>query len=223
MVDGKEVVVEWSFLFAQSTNVDTLAAKTSSSLAGIVALSKQDLTNIFSLDRWVGVGSGYKRGALEICQMIHQSGTFNSREFWDRNWGRVESPTQHMKHVWRTAIVVVDLRLKEYLDSHGPSVAALWLFNDDVLECLIRQLGAAVEFRIIGDAAVAIHIIPFHESGSSVFFRRGCWSNLEHTLKPCVFRHSSSNVPLRLISQPEEAKTKAMGSLQKGETSRRRQ
>ncbi|CAE8614727.1 unnamed protein product [Polarella glacialis] len=77
------------------------------------------------------------------------------------------------------------MRINEYLTAHGTTGLGWALTHDDMLEGLFRQLSAAREFQLTGDAAAASRTLAFRSANESVLpswlqteTRR--WSNQVH-------------------------------------------
>ncbi|CAE8705687.1 unnamed protein product [Polarella glacialis] len=74
--------------------------------------------------------------------------------------------SQHRRNLYHSAMLC-DMRLDEYVTAHGAPGLGWALTHDAMLEGLFRQLSAAREFQLTGDAAAASKILAFRGANES--------------------------------------------------------
>ena len=74
--------------------------------------------------------------------------------------------SQQKADLWHTA-TLADMRIDEYR-RHGPAALAHGLQTDDTLEALLRQLTAARDFNLFGDANASNSMLGIRASGDTV-------------------------------------------------------
>ncbi|CAE8610169.1 unnamed protein product [Polarella glacialis] len=145
--------------------------------------SQVELEKLASNERWIALPASYKRAAGEICQLMRSAGHATVRGWFTSTWGNVPE-SQQRRDLYHSA-TLCDMRIDEYLTAHGTTGLRWALTHDDMLEGLFRQLSAAREFQITGDAAATSRILAFRSANESVLpswlqteTRR--WSNQVH-------------------------------------------
>ena len=121
-------------------------------------------THLASSERWGGLGE-VRRAAVDIYKGMRQ-GHANAREWLLAAWGTAPR-TQSFSDQWHAA-TLVDMRVQELVQTAGAASLSDAMLKDDQLEVLLRQLAAAREYRLSGDAEAANHVLGVQPSGASV-------------------------------------------------------
>eukprot|EP00442_Polarella_glacialis_P047256 CAMPEP_0115051446 /NCGR_PEP_ID=MMETSP0227-20121206/2350_1 /TAXON_ID=89957 /ORGANISM="Polarella glacialis, Strain CCMP 1383" /LENGTH=349 /DNA_ID=CAMNT_0002435425 /DNA_START=611 /DNA_END=1662 /DNA_ORIENTATION=+ len=206
--------VEWSplgYLPPQSfpTGMDTATRAP--------GFSQAELERLASDERWIALPASYKRAA-GVYHLIRSAGHGTVRRWFAATWGDA-SESQQRRDLYHSA-TLCDMRIDEYLTTHGVAGLMWALTHDDMLEGLFRQLSAAREFQLTGDAAAASRILAFRNANGSVLpswlqceARR--WSEQVHEQGRRLFGQRWSAG--RRLPQPKE-NSKARASGMKTET-----
>ncbi|CAE8631456.1 unnamed protein product [Polarella glacialis] len=128
--------------------------------------SPAELEKLASNERWIALPASYKRAAGEIYQLIRSAGHATVRGCFTSAWWNVPE-SQQRKDLYHSA-TLCDMRIDEYLTAHGTTGLGWALTHDDMLEGLFRQLSAAREFQLTGDASAASRILAFRSANESV-------------------------------------------------------
>ncbi|CAE8594468.1 unnamed protein product [Polarella glacialis] len=157
-----------------------------------------ELEKLASNERWIALPASYKRAASEIYQLIRSAGHATVRGWFARAWWNVPE-SQQRRDLYHSA-TLCDMRINEYLTARGTTGLGWALTRDDMLEGLFRQLSAAREFQLTGDAAAASRILAFRSANESVLpswlqteTRR--WSNQvrKHEIRVCGLKCSTGH------------------------------
>ncbi|CAE8602022.1 unnamed protein product [Polarella glacialis] len=128
--------------------------------------SQAELERLASNERWIALPASYKRAASEIYHLMRSAGHATVRGWFTSTWGDVPE-SQQRRDLYHSA-TLCDMRIDEYLTTHGTAGLRWALTRDDMLEGLFRQLSAAREFQLAGDAAAASRILAFRSANESV-------------------------------------------------------
>ncbi|CAE8590372.1 unnamed protein product [Polarella glacialis] len=109
------------------------------------AFSPAELEKLASNERWIALLTSYKRAANEIYRRIRSAGHATVRGWFTSVRGDVPE-SQYRRDLYHRAMMC-DMRIIEYLTTHGIQGLVWALTYDDMLEGLFRQLSASREFR----------------------------------------------------------------------------
>ncbi|CAE8641212.1 unnamed protein product [Polarella glacialis] len=128
--------------------------------------SQAELEKLASNERWTALPPSYRRAAGEIYKLIRSTGHATVREWFTIAWGDAPE-TPRRRDLYHSA-TVCDMQIDEYVAAHGPAGLGWALTHDDMLEGLFRQLSAAREFQLTGDAAATSRILAFSSANESI-------------------------------------------------------